>query len=252
MTLQKLLTPAHAATALLLAASALPAQGPISDKMTVTFSSPVTVEGTTLAPGEYAIRQLPSASNPRILEFSSENGTKIEVTATAIPVLDNSTPTRTSVILDQRGSDYQLKRIWVQGKDYGYEFLTSDKAQSAANRQDQGLTLTAQFTPPRTEVAQTTTTAENTTAAETAQAQPEPAPAPAPAPQPEPQPQPVETAQARPPEPAPATPQPEAQAAPQPEPTTPAMPSTSTDWSTMVLGGLMVASVGLTLKRFGF
>ena len=39
-----------------------------------------------------------------------------------IPTLDPNTARDTKVVLHHYGSDYYFDKIWVQGKDYGYEF----------------------------------------------------------------------------------------------------------------------------------
>jgi hypothetical protein len=98
------------------------AQGPVGDTVKVRFDQSVEVGSQTLPAGEYTIRQLTSASSPRVLEFTSANGTKLEATVTAIPVLQNSAPTETKVVVDDEGGSARLRRIWVQGRNYGYEF----------------------------------------------------------------------------------------------------------------------------------
>src|SRR5215510_5842735 len=107
----------------ILATSAVIAQGPLYDKVEVNLPYPVTVNGTTLQPGDYVIRQHDSAAGgSRVLHFFSNQGLKLETTAMAIPTLDNRTPEQTKLVLEHFGNDYYLNKIWVQGKDYGYEF----------------------------------------------------------------------------------------------------------------------------------
>ena len=112
-------------------------QGPVGDEVKVTFDRAVQVGSHTLPAGDYTVRQVSSASNPRVLEFTSNHGTKLDATVNAIPVLQNTPPTQTKVILDNEGSSPRLSRIWVQGKSYGYEFpgesLSAKQSASAIN-----------------------------------------------------------------------------------------------------------------------
>src|SRR5436190_16616430 len=110
------------------------AQGPVGDEVKITFDRAVMVGSETLPPGEYTIRQVTSASNPRVLEFTHDNGTKLDATVTAIPILQNTPPAKTTAVLNDEGGGARLARIWVQGKSYGYEFTgTAAPASQAAS-----------------------------------------------------------------------------------------------------------------------
>src|SRR5262245_57581887 len=102
--------------------NALLAQGPVTDTIIVTFDQPVMVGDRELAAGEYTIRQLSSESNPRILEFSSKDGTKVATSASTIPMINNNNVHDTQVDLEMRGAHRYVKNIWVAGKTYGYGF----------------------------------------------------------------------------------------------------------------------------------
>jgi len=233
----------------LLTAAAGMAQGPMYDRITVNLPYSVTINKTTLPPGDYEIKQDPSPSNNRILRFYSDKGMKFETTAMAIPALDNKTPEKTSLMLDRYGSDYYLNKIWVQGKDYGYEFPIPDDVKS---RQKETSTVAARYesTP-----ASSATTTESTTTTQAARVDPTETVAPpparvdaAPAREPEPvaqaQVQSFELAQNTPPSPpAAATP------APNSADTTPAMPATSAGWLNLVLSGGALSGLGLMLRR---
>lgn len=212
----------------LLAVALAPAQGPIHDKLTVTFSQPVVVGDKTLPPGEYTIRQLESANNPRLLEFSSENGMRVEATASAFATLDNSTSKETKVVLERRGGNQYVKQVWLRGKDYGYELVPGEVPAVTAQNQQMRMTATYQAPQPAPEPRQ-----------EIAQAAP-PAPAPPPAREPEPAPAPApEAAPAPAPEPAPAP------AAP-----TPPMPDTAAGWPAMMIAGFMLTAAGTIVRRY--
>jgi hypothetical protein len=225
----------------LLTASALMAQGPMYDKVEVNLPYPVTINNTTLQPGDYVIRQHDSAAGgSRVLHFFSDQGMKLETTAMAIPALDNRTPKETKLILDHIGNDYYLNKIWIQGKDYGYEFPIPSDIRMRERERNAPATVVAKYEPP---AAPTTTVAETTTTQTTTEAATTPPPEPAPAP-------PVEIAQNRPeptPEPAPqaVTPAPAPQYADQPA----EMPHTSANWLNMLLGGGLLAFSGFALRR---
>jgi len=248
------LKPKRDLAALLFIGSSLFAQSPISDKLVVTFSKPVMVGDQRIEPGEYTIRQLTSAANPRILEFTTDNGTKLQATASAIPVLDNLNVKRTTVEVYEGPGDYQLHRIWIEGKSYGYEFPASSARSERELAQSRKMTLSGTYTPER-QVAQATPppaqpTESATTPAEPQQQPPPPQRDPEPAP-PQREPEPAPPAPQREPEPAP-VPQsdpPPAPPAEQAQTSTPAMPATATNWYTIALTGLLLVGLGLTLER---
>lgn len=77
----------------------------------------------TLPAGDYTIQQLHSEGST-VLLFYNGNGMKFETSALTIPAVGNTDETRdkTSVTLHHIGTDYYFDKIWIQGKDYGYEF----------------------------------------------------------------------------------------------------------------------------------
>ena len=78
-------------------------KAPAGERIQVTFDRPVQVGSQTLPAEAYTIRQVTSASNPCVLEFTSDNGTKLETTVTAIPILQNTAPSETKVVLQGSG-----------------------------------------------------------------------------------------------------------------------------------------------------
>ena len=226
----------------LLTASAVLAQGPLYDKVTVNLPYAVTVNGTVLQPGEYVIRQHEDAGGgSRVLHFFTDDGMKLETTAMAIPTLDNRTPEHTKLVLDHIGSEYYLNKIWVQGKDYGYEFPLPPNIKMREQERNVPTTVAATYTPapeptPAPVVAETrreeTVIAQNT---------PPPAPVPepvavtpAPAPAPEPR---VQAEQAPAPAPMPAS-------APEPR-----MPHTASNWMNLLVGGMLLGASGFAMRR---
>lgn len=245
---------------------AVVAQGPITDKVIVTFDNPVMVSGKRLAPGSYTIRQLPTASNPRILEFSSEDGTRLETTVSAIPTYDPLNTKETSVILRQRNGEYHVSKVWVEGKNFGYQLPvdadTSTQEASTTNRDEMRLTASyaaAAQNQPYVNQAQATTTdsaASATTQAETttAQATPEPQqPTPAPVPTDQNQPNqngttPAQDAQTT-GTPGGATATQEATAQDTSAQDTMGIPATNSDWMAFVALGVVFAAAGVVLFR---
>lgn len=216
-------------------------QGPVGDEVKVTFDRAVLVGSHTLPAGDYTVRQVSSASNPRVLEFTSNHGTKLDATVTAIPVLQNTPPTQTKVILDNEGSSPRLSRIWVQGKSYGYEFpgesLSAKQSASAIN-------LEGRFTPAPVS-AQTASapvpvaTVSPAQSQNTMVAQQRPSETPvAQVPQPPREPQAVLQAPAAPPAQEAVTAQAE---------TTPDIPATALGWVQIALLGLATAGAGFFL-----
>jgi hypothetical protein len=195
------------------------AQGPAGDQVNVTFDRSVQVGSQTLPAGDYLIRQVTSASNPRVLEFTSPDGTKLDATVTAIPILQNTPPSETKVVLQDEGGGARLYRIWVQGKSYGYEIPGSP---APANPTTASAQLQGTFTPQTVVAANTTPTPTPApvAAAEADRQAETPAPAPAPAPVAE---------------------------APQPAPAPAPMPATDLGWADIVLGGLAVLAAGILM-----
>ncbi|HWQ56489.1 MAG TPA: hypothetical protein VN442_22575 [Bryobacteraceae bacterium] len=200
------------------------AQGPLYDKVLVNLPYTVTVGEHVLQPGPYMIRQVDSPGGAsRVLLIYSNDGRQFETSAMTIPALDPTTADNTKVVLHHFGPDYYFDKIWIQGKDYGYEFPLPDAVKARQRERMAPLTVAATYEAvPKEEVAQA------------------PAPAPVqetPAPQPE-------VAQAPPP-----APEPQATPAPAPVVAERRMPETASGWLMMLLGGGALSGLGLALRR---
>ncbi len=146
------------------------AQGPMYDRVQVNLPYTVTVGDKTLQPGDYVIQQLRSITSAnRILLIYSDNGMKFETSAMTIPALDNNTPDSTKVVLDHYGPDYYIDKIWIQGKDYGYEFPVPASVKAREKERMEPVNVTAQYqsVPEPQQTAQNTTTENNTVASNT-------------------------------------------------------------------------------------
>jgi hypothetical protein len=227
MKLTNLLTTASiVAAGAIAAATSMFAQGPLYDKVIVDLPYSVTINNTVLEPGHYVIRQLDDpGGGSRVLQIFSNDGMKLRTTSLTIPTLDNNTPENTKIILHHYGNDYYFDKIWIQGKNYGYEFPLPNAVKNRMRERAEPYTVAATYEP--TSKKEETTVAQNTT----------PAPAPPP-PAPEP---PREVAQNTPPPPPPA---------PEPAPAPPQqMPTTSIGWLTMLISGGLFTGAGLLLRR---
>jgi len=265
----------------LLASASAFGQGPMTDRIEVNLPYSITVQKTVLPPGKYVIRQHEStAGGSRILHFFADGGMKLETTAVAIPALDNKTPRKTELVLDQMGSDYYLNKIWVQGKDYGYEFPIPETVKSRERERNMAVTVEGQYKTGEegATVSQQTATALETGVQEngvqetrlqetrlqetrlqetrkeerieTAQAAPTPTPVvepePAPTPVVEPEQTPAPVAQSEPAQSTVVTNTTENRI--QADQRT--MPSTAGNWLNFLIGGSLLAASGLALRRF--
>ncbi len=145
------------------------AQGPLWDVVHVNLPYTVTIGDHTLQPGEYTIQQLrdPGGAS-RVLLIYSDNGMKFETSAMTIPALDPNTARDTKVVLHHFGPDYYFDKIWIQGKDYGYEFPLPNSVKAREKERMEPVSVAATYStmPAQTETAattNTTTTAQNTT-----------------------------------------------------------------------------------------
>ncbi|HKW96267.1 MAG TPA: hypothetical protein VJN43_00970 [Bryobacteraceae bacterium] len=125
---------------------ALRAQGPLYDKVTVDLPYTITVNNTTLQPGHYVIQQMPSTDiSNRVLQVYSNDGTKLETSVMTIPTVNNTTPSDTQVVLNHIGNDYYFDKIWIQGKDYGYEFVLPENVKSRAQESQVAVNVPATY-----------------------------------------------------------------------------------------------------------
>jgi hypothetical protein len=212
---------------------------PLYDRVNVNLPYSVTIGNKTLQPGDYTIQQLDEPSgNSRVLLIYNDQGMKFQTSAMTIPTLDPETARHTQVILHHIGNDYYFDKIWVQGKDYGYEFPLPSNVKSREKEMARP-TVAATYAPAPAP-AQT-------------QAAATPPPPPAEPAQPAEQPPAAETtpapAQDQTPAPAPSEGAANREQTPPPAENPPAMPHTSAGWLMMILSGGGLSGVGLSLRR---
>jgi len=230
------------------------AQGPLYDKVLVTLPYSVTIGNRTLQPGDYVIRQLDSPGGAsRVLLIYSDRGMKFETSAMTIPALDNRTPEDTKVMLHHFGPDYYFDKIWIQGKNYGYEFPLPDSVKARQRERMQPMSVAARYeSVPKTDDSDKITTAQSTT---TTTETTTPAPA-ATTTAPEPTPTPVDNSAnntvAQNTTPAPSVSSDQSSSANtnmNRGDASRTMPSTSAGWLMMMLGGGMLSGAGLVIRR---
>jgi hypothetical protein len=226
---------------------------PLDDRVNVTMPYTTVIGHKTLLPGDYVIQRMSSAGGAgRVLLIYSDKGMKFETSAITIPCQDPKIARDTKVVLSRIGDDYYYDKVWVEGKEYGYEFILPKEARMRSKE------LMAKVTVPGT---LSTSSSTITTTTETASAEPAPVvteqetkvetestleaqavPAPAPEVSPEVAPLPEESSSAnremdQNPLPAPA-----------PAERT-SMPKTSSDWLAMLAGSSALLGLGVFMRR---
>jgi hypothetical protein len=156
------------------------AQGPMWDRVNVNLPYTVTIGDRTLQPGEYTIQQMDDPSGgSRVLLIYSDNGMKFQTSAMTIPCLDPNTARDTRVILHHFGNDYYFDKIWVQGKDYGYEFPLPNSVKAREKEALAPVSVAATYSTIPAQNNQNTTNSTTTNSATTAQSTPSATQAPA-------------------------------------------------------------------------
>ncbi len=237
-----------------IAASRAIAQGPLYDKVIVDLPYSVSLNETTLLPGHYVIRQLDSpGGGSRILQIFTDNGMKLKTTAMTIPALDNNTPSKTSVILHHYGKDYYFDKVWIQGKNYGYEFPLPAAVKSRQRERMEPYTVAATYEPTSVATDESSVTSSSTTNTTQNTTQTTPAPAASTSTDTSDRSTNTTIAQNRPP--ATDTSNSSSTVSDQTGSTDNSrsgrrrMPKTGGDWFTMLLSGGMLSSAGLLLRR---
>src|SRR5215469_5946957 len=144
-------------------------QGPLYDRVNVNLPYTVTIGDKVLQPGEYVIQQLNSSSgDSRVLLIYGDNGMKFETSAMTIPCLDPNTARDTRVMLHHFGNDYYFDKVWIQGKDYGYEFPLPNSVKQREKEEMQPVSVAANYSSTPAP-AETATTVQKTTTEQAAQ-----------------------------------------------------------------------------------
>jgi hypothetical protein len=98
----------------------------MSDVVKVTLPQGVMVGTVQLPAGAYTIRDLSDeGASSSVLQIRSDKGTMVVAEVMRISESDNKRPDRTEVILRRESGKYQIDKIWLGGRDYGYELRTA-------------------------------------------------------------------------------------------------------------------------------
>lgn len=131
---------------------------PLDDRVTVNMPYTTLVGHKTLPPGEYVIQRLHSTGGGgRVLLFYSDKGMKFETSAMTIPCQDINIARDTKVVLNRIGDDYFYDKVWVQGKEYGYEFILPKEARMRRTELMAKVTVPASSTSTSSITTTTTT-----------------------------------------------------------------------------------------------
>jgi len=100
------------------------------DGIKVTLPQPVTVGDKVLDPGEYEIRR-PSSANRDILQIFNKDKMVYETNVLTVATgPDAKDPKETKVVLYHIGDAYYFDKIWMEDKNYGWEFPLPERARA--------------------------------------------------------------------------------------------------------------------------
>lgn len=112
--------------AALLAFRTRPATAQMVDIVKVTLPHSAMVGTTTLPAGEYTIRDLRGdGGSSSVLQIQPERGGSVTAVVMRISEPNNRLAEHTEVVLQHSGDVYRMDKIWLQGRDYGYELLSA-------------------------------------------------------------------------------------------------------------------------------
>jgi hypothetical protein len=102
------------------------------DKVKVQFDHPVHVNNQVLPAGHYTIEEMSGKeNNNNVLEIYTDGGQKFETSFMTIDAMKRNPPPKdTKVVLERIGNDYYLDKIWIKGKQFGYQVPLSEQATS--------------------------------------------------------------------------------------------------------------------------
>ena len=100
------------------------------DGIKVDLPHPVTIGDKVLEPGEYEIRR-PSSANRDILQIFNKDKMVYETNVLTVATgPDDKDPKETKVVLHHIGDAYYFDKIWMEDKNYGWEFPLPDRARA--------------------------------------------------------------------------------------------------------------------------
>lgn len=102
-----------------------PVTAQIVDVVKVNLPFDAMIAGNPLVAGEYTIQAVNEANGSPILMFRSDKGKTVEVLASVISTPDNSASHRTEIVLEDRGNEKDLVKLWIEGQAMGYRFAVT-------------------------------------------------------------------------------------------------------------------------------
>jgi hypothetical protein len=100
------------------------------DGIKVDLPHPVTIGDKVLEPGEYEIRR-PSSASRDILQIFNKDKMVYETNVLTVATgPDDKDPRETKVVLHHIGNAYYFDKIWMEDKNYGWEFPLPDRARA--------------------------------------------------------------------------------------------------------------------------
>jgi hypothetical protein len=102
----------------------------LTDGIKVDLPHPVTIGDKVLEPGEYEIRR-PSSANRDILQIFNKDKMVYETNVLTVPTgADDKDAKETKVVLHHIGDAYYFDRIWMEDRNYGWEFPLPERARA--------------------------------------------------------------------------------------------------------------------------
>lgn len=91
--------------------------------VTVNLPEAVSVNGSTLASGQYTVTENPMADGSSILVFRTDKGD-----ATAVVAMRSASPSagqKSELLLSNEGGNLHLDKLFIQGESAGFQFPES-------------------------------------------------------------------------------------------------------------------------------
>ncbi|MGE0404773.1 MAG: LPXTG cell wall anchor domain-containing protein [Candidatus Korobacteraceae bacterium] len=128
----------------------------MNDRVIVDLPYPVMVQDKVLEPGTYTIEEPRGSGDSPVLQIFSDNGMVFQANAMTIDALNNNqTPEETTLQLHHIGNDYYLDKLWITGKNYGYEFVLPERVRDRQQEMRESVKVTGR--QQRSEQAQAAT-----------------------------------------------------------------------------------------------
>jgi hypothetical protein len=109
-----------------LAAGFATASAATLDLITVKLPYATNIGKTVLPAGDYSVRGLDTLGSTSVLEFTSATGRSISVLVSEIAAPNGLDAPKSEVILRSEDGKYQIDKVWIEGRDHGFQLQTSN------------------------------------------------------------------------------------------------------------------------------